>query len=179
MAVIYTLGHSTRRLGEVLRILRRAGATTVVDVRRWPSSRRSPWFSRESLERALPAEGIKYVWLGEELGGYRRLGRDVPEGVPLPDCYESEGFKAYAAYILTSPRAQRALGLIEDLARRSPVVILCSEKLPWRCHRKIIAEVLSHRGHRVVHIIDEDRLVPHKPSECMKKYIEKMGGRGG
>lgn len=133
--MVYTVGHSTRSLGELLGILRRYGIGVVVDVRRWPRSRRVPWFSRSVLSEYLPSRGIGYVWLGELLGGYRRGG--------------------YEAYMAT--REYRAgigalIALIE--AARGPVAIMCAERSWARCHRRYIAATLAGMGYRVLHILD-------------------------
>jgi uncharacterized protein (DUF488 family) len=173
MAVIYTLGHSNRSLAEFLQLLSLVSAEIVVDVRRWPTSRKYPWFSEEVLRPVLEDNGIGYVWMGEALGGYRRVGKDIDRKVEIPKCYKSQGFNVYAAYILNSPQARIALYQIEKLAQSSVTVILCSERLPWKCHRKIISEVLSIRGHKVIHIIDEEKMLAHKPSTCMIEYYKK------
>jgi len=160
--VVYTVGHSTRSLEELLRILEGLGARVVFDVRRWPRSRRFPWFNRESLEAELARRGVRYVWLGEELGG-RRSG-DGPGS-----CIRSKGFRAYATYLASSREAQRAIEAIEEEASRGPgVVVLCTERLPWRCHRWILADWLVLRGSRVVHVIDLGRSVEHRPAPCAR-----------
>ncbi len=164
MDVVYTIGHSSRGIEEFLETLASLGIRLVVDVRRWPSSRKYPHFNRGNLESALSQHGIKYLWI-PELGGYRRFGVDV-EDLGIATCFESEGFRAYVTYILTSPTAEEALLRLEELARSYRTAIMCSERVPWRCHRKIIADWLLSRGFRVVHIIDPGRLVEHKPTRC-------------
>ena len=165
--VVYTVGHSSRRLEELLSLLLARGVEVVVDVRRYPSSRRYPWFSRGALERALGEHGIRYEWAGDVLGGYRRFGVDV-EDTGGATCFQSPGFRAYAVYVTTRPEPWRALQRLEQLARRARLAILCRERLPWRCHRKIIADVLALHGLRVVHVIDADREAVHKPSKCAR-----------
>lgn len=164
MDLVYTIGHSSRSLEEFLEALLSLGIKLLVDVRRWPSSRRYPHFNRGNLESALSRHGIKYLWV-PELGGYRRFGVDV-EDRGIATCFESEGFRAYATYILTSPTAEEALLRLEELARGSRTAIMCSERVPWRCHRKIIADWLLSRGFRVIHIIELGRLVEHRPTRC-------------
>jgi len=171
--VVYTLGHSTRSLGEVLAIVRRRGVELVVDVRRWPTSRRRPWFSKEALRAALEGVGVEYRWMGDVLGGYRRFGVDV-EDTGGASCFESEGFRAYAIYLTMNPEAVRAMRILEEQALRKVTLILCSERLPWRCHRKIIADWLVLRGFRVIHVIDDDREIPHKPSKCARSEGGKV-----
>ena len=162
--IVYTVGHSSRGLDELLSLLEHLGIEFIVDVRRWPTSRKYPHFNRRSLEEALSKRRIMYAWM-PELGGYRRFGVEV-EDIGIARCFESEGFRAYATYILTSPEAKEALERLERLARRHRVAVMCSERIPWRCHRKIISDWLLSRGFRVVHIIDRERLVDHKPTRC-------------
>ncbi len=132
---IYTLGTSNRTLEEFLEILRVYAIRQVVDVRRFPSSQ-YPWFNKAPLTRALQRRGISYHHLREELGGYRRGG--------------------YQAFTQT-PDFQKALKKLETLASHAPTVIICAERLPWRCHRRFITQALEETGWRVVHILEKDR----------------------
>jgi len=133
--VIYTLGTSDRTAEEFLALLGSLGVELVVDVRRFPTSR-FEHFKREELEDILEAGGFSYIYLGEELGGYRKKG--------------------YEAYMGTEEFRQ-GLDRLEQLARRMRLVILCAERLPWRCHRRFIGRELETGGFRVEHIIDEKR----------------------
>ena len=165
--LVYTLGHSTRGAGEIAWIAGSLGSRVLVDVRRWASSRRNPGARREALEEALRRAGVGYLHV-PGLGGYRAFGRDAPEELrSVFQCYESEGFNAYAAYLASSPQAWRGLELIAGLAEAGArPVVMCSERLPWRCHRKVIAEWLSLRGYRVIHVVELDRRVEHRPGRC-------------
>ena len=133
---IYTLGSSTRSAAEFLEALAAFGVRTVVDVRRFPVSRRYPHFGGEALARLLRDAGAAYAWLGEDLGGYRSGGYEAYR--------ETEGFR-------------RGLHRLETLAAGSPTAILCAERLPWRCHRRFIATALRRRAWEVVHILERDR----------------------
>lgn len=131
--VLYTLGHSHRSLEEFLALLREIGVRTVVDVRRFPGSRRWPWFQKDRLQAALESAGFRYVWLGETLGGYARP--------PYPE-------------YMSTPAFREGLKRLENLAREGPTAILCAEK-DWRkCHRRFIAQALTARGWEVVHVLD-------------------------
>lgn len=165
MTIIYTVGHSRRSLEEFIHLLKDVGIDTVVDVRRWPVSRKNPQFSRVILEKALTEQGMGYVWMGDELGGYRRFGADVDDDGSAR-CFDSRGFTAYAQYMLRNPAAQRALRALEELAEKHTMVIMCAEKIPWACHRKLISDWLTSRGHEVIHMIDVGKLVRHKPTKC-------------
>lgn len=133
---IYSIGTSNRTLDEFLDLLESFAVREIVDVRRFPSSRRYPWFDRASLEKALRMKGLKYHWLGDLLGGFREGG------------YES--YKTEIAYL-------SGLEEVERLAIEEKVVLICAEKFPWKCHRLQISASLEQRGWDVVHILERDR----------------------
>ncbi|KON28983.1 hypothetical protein AC482_07415 [miscellaneous Crenarchaeota group-15 archaeon DG-45] len=160
MGLIYTIGHSTRTLGEFLSLLGERGIETLVDVRRWPTSKRCPHFNRESLSEALAEEGIRYIWLGESLGGYRRegLGEASPNGA-----WRSEGFRNYADHAL-SEDFRGGLEELIRLAGAGRTACMCAERHWWRCHRRIISDHLVARGVEVIHIVDGDETRRHELS---------------
>jgi uncharacterized protein (DUF488 family) len=144
--LIRTIGHSTRELPEFLELLRLHGIGCLVDVRRYPASRRHPHFAKEALASALRAEQVDYRH-EPDLGG-RRAGR--PESPHT--AWRNAGFRAYADHMDT-PEFGAALGRLLDLARAAPAAILCAEAVPWRCHRQLIADVLVARGVEVRHVL--------------------------
>ncbi|MCE4610853.1 MAG: DUF488 family protein [Desulfurococcales archaeon] len=164
--IIYTIGHSTLSASRIAQVMESLGSTVLVDVRRWASSLRNPEASRQVLESEMRARGLGYVHI-PALGGYRTFGRDVPEALSTEfACYQARGFNAYAAYLATNPQAWRSLELIVYLAiQGAKPTVMCSERLPWRCHRKVIAEWLSYRGFKVIHYVD-GKLVEHRPGRC-------------
>lgn len=162
--LVYTLGYGGRSLEELISILEHLGVEIVLDVRRWNISRRLPEFSGRSLAEVLSRSGIEYVWM-PELGGYRRFGADV-EDIGIARCFESEGFRAYATYITTTQAAKPHLEKLVRIASSSTSTLLCREKLPWRCHRKILSDYLYVKGFRVLHVIDLDNIVEHRLSRC-------------
>ncbi len=133
-----------------------AGARTVVDVRRFPGSRRHPQFGRERLAEALAQVGVDYRH-EVELGGYRQ-GEPGAERYP---CLATPGFRSYVAR-MGRPEWQAALG--RALAQPAPC-FLCAEILWQRCHRRFIAELLCARGYQVVHLIGPGRRELHRPLE--------------
>ncbi len=133
---IYSIGTSSRGPEEFLKVLKAYGIERVVDVRRFPTSRYEH-FKRENLKDLLESEGIEYIYMGRELGGYRRGGYEA--------YMEREEFK-------------EAIGLLETLGREKTTAFLCSERLPWRCHRRFIGMALARRGWEVIHIIEEGRV---------------------
>lgn len=154
MATVYTAGHSTRTTEELLDILRTHDVRTLVDVRRYPGSRRHPQFGREALSESLSAAGIRYVH-APELGGRRTAAADSVNGA-----WRSAAFRGYADYMGTA-EFQAALDALEQEAMKAPTVIVCAEAVPWRCHRNLIADALVARGHQVVHLLSTDSARPH------------------
>jgi uncharacterized protein (DUF488 family) len=151
---IFTIGHSTHTLGELIALLRRHEVELLVDVRSFPSSRRLPHFAREALEHSLPAEGIQYAHRGE-LGGFRK---PVP-GSPNSG-WRTGGFQGYADYMRTG-EFEAALESLEAAARARRTALMCAEGLWWRCHRRLIADALTARGWQVAHIDPKGALSDH------------------
>ena len=130
--LVCTLGTSTRSPQEFIDLLSSHGVEVVVDVRKFPSSR-FEHFHREKLASLLSKSGIDYVYMGEELGGYRR-----------------GGYQSFTA----TPEFQDGLTKLQEIARKRGAAIVCAERFPWRCHRRFIALELEKQGWQVNHIID-------------------------
>ena len=128
---LYTVGHSTRTLDDLVGLLNDYGITQLVDVRHYPRSRRNPQFNLEALERELPSRGIAYAW-DEGLGGFRKGG--------------------YQAYMAT-PAFAGGLDRLERLVKRRPTAIMCAEIVWFRCHRRFIARQMVARGYQVTHMV--------------------------
>jgi uncharacterized protein (DUF488 family) len=159
-ALIWTVGHGTRATDDLARLLMAAGATTVIDVRRYPAGRRQPRFARQRLEADLPALGLGYEWWGEALGGRRPM--PVPPDPEGP--WRSHGFIAYAAY-MRSDAFRTALAALEARARAGEALaLMCAETRWWRCHRRLIADALVFDGFAVRDLIDEPPGVAHEIS---------------
>ena len=161
---IFTIGHGTRPADELVACLAEADVRTLVDVRRYPASRRNPQFGQAALAATLEAAGIAYVH-AVELGG-RRSGEPGEERFA---CIREPAFRSYAARMAT-PEWQAALA--DALAAPAPC-FLCAETVWWRCHRRLIAELLVARGHPVVHLLGPRRRQPHRPSDD----AEHRGGK--
>jgi uncharacterized protein (DUF488 family) len=150
---VFTVGHGTRPIEELLEVLAEAGVKTLVDVRRFPSSRRHPQFNQAALAAALEDAGIAYRH-AVELGG-RRSGEPGEERF---DCIQVAAFRSYAARMGT-PEWQDALAAA--LADPDPC-FMCAETLWWRCHRRLIAELLHSRGCEVVHLLRPGHTERHR-----------------
>lgn len=152
---VWTVGHSTRTAAEFRGVLSTYTIELVVDVRRFPGSRRLPHFARPALEAELLTAGISYCWL-PALGGRRS-----PRPDSVNDGWRHPAFRGYADYLLTSEFADGLTELL-TLAYGVRTVIMCAELLWWRCHRRLIADVLAALGVTVVHIRDERISEPHR-----------------
>jgi uncharacterized protein (DUF488 family) len=152
---IWTVGHSVRALDEFLALLAAYDIELVVDVRRFPGSRRLPQYAAPALEASLTEHGIAYWWL-PALGGRRRPEPDSPN-----DAWRHPAFRGYADHVASEEFAE---GLFELLmmAEGLRTVVMCAEVLWWRCHRRIIADVLVSLGAEVVHIRDARIAEPHR-----------------
>jgi uncharacterized protein (DUF488 family) len=146
VATLYTIGHSTRPLDELIAVLQAHSIKTLVDIRAFPASRRLPYFNRESLERSLPASGIRYVWM-KSLGGHRKKIREDSPHIALRE----ESFRNYADYMLT-PEFERATQELMTLADDSPTAYMCAERVFFHCHRMMVSDWLVAHGHEVLHI---------------------------
>jgi len=156
VAILFTIGHSTRSLDELIEALNAHSIQTLADIRSFPTSRRLPHFNRESLEQALPAAGIAYRWM-KELGGYRKKIRDDSPNVAL----RAGGLRNYADYMLT-PDFQTAISQLLGLAQQSRIALMCAERLYFRCHRMLVSDWLAAHGHEVLHIDSVGPARPHK-----------------
>ncbi|EMQ99880.1 DUF488 domain-containing protein [Paeniglutamicibacter gangotriensis] len=144
---IFTIGHSTREFAEVLEMLRSHQVTELVDVRSYPSSRKFPQWNQAAIEEALPAE-IGYRWI-RQLGGRRH----TPAGTPTPNGgWRVKAFRDYADYMATG-EFDSGLAELLDLVRNGVPAIMCSEAVPWRCHRRLITDALLNAGAEVFDII--------------------------
>lgn len=152
---IWSIGHSTRPIEEFIGLLSMHGIRLLVDVRRYPASRRHPQFNAAALAESLHAQGIAYRHL-PGLGG-RRSAR--PDSINLG--LRSTGFRGYADYMQTA----KFWGALEELityGRSTPTAIMCAEAVPWRCHRSLIADALVTRGWTVQHILSTAEARPHQ-----------------
>ena len=172
MATLYTIGHSTRTLDELVSALQAHGIETLVDIRAFPMSRRLPHFNRESLESELPKHGIRYVWM-KSLGGYRKAARPDSPHTAL----RSASFRNYADYTLT-PEFEKAMDELLEIARQSRTAYMCAERVYFRCHRMIVSDWLVAHGHEVLHIDAEGPTRPHKLTAEARIVDGKMIYRG-
>jgi uncharacterized protein (DUF488 family) len=165
---VYTIGHSTRSLQELIGLLAAHGIRLLADIRTVPRSRHNPQFNRDTLPAALAEAGIAYVHLAR-LGGLR--GKSLGDASPNT-AWVHPSFRNFADYMLT---AEFEAGLQELLAEagRAPTAVMCAEAVPWRCHRRLVADALVARGIPVRHIMTPARADPH----ALTRFARVADGR--
>lgn len=155
MHPIVALGHSDQPPERFLETLQANGVQLVVDIRRFPGSRRVAWASRDALPALLQQAGIRYLH-APDLGGRRD---------PVPGsrntAWRNAAFRGYADHMAT-PEFAAALDRLLALARQQTVAILCAEAVPWRCHRSLVADALVARGTEVVQAYSPTKAEPHR-----------------
>jgi uncharacterized protein (DUF488 family) len=139
---------------ELVSVIREAGVSTLVDVRRFPGSRHNPQFNGATLKAVLEEGGIAYRH-AVELGG--RLSGEPGENVF--SCLRVAAFRSYAARMGT----ERWQGALAAALAEPALCFMCSETLWWRCHRRLIAELLHARGEQVVHLLGPGKRQTHRP----------------
>jgi uncharacterized protein (DUF488 family) len=168
---LWTIGHSTRQLEELIAALHAFKIQTVVDVRSFPGSRRYPHFNRENLSMSLAAAGVEYLHF-PELGGRRRALTDS-----LNMAWRNESFRGYADYMETE-EFQKGIARLLDLARTRRTAIMCSEAVWWRCHRSMISDYLKVNGVEVTHIANVRKSEAHPFTSAARIVNGRLSYRG-
>lgn len=158
---LYTIGHSTRTLEELVDILKAHGVKVLADVRSIPRSRHVPQFNHDILEKTLPGLGIEYVPM-LDLGGRRHTRKDSPNGA-----WRNASFRGYADYMQT-PEFEAGIRRLMKIAAKSPTAIMCAEAVPWRCHRSLIGDAMLVRGWKVLDLMGVDKVTAHKMTPFAK-----------
>ena len=155
MALVLTIGHSTRSLESFVALLEAHEVKRLVDVRTIPRSRRNPQFNQEMLPEALRKAGVGYLHM-KGLGGLRH-----PRADSINTAWRTPGFRGYADYMQT-PEFEANLRQLIETSQKERIAIMCAEAVPWRCHRSLISDALVARGIPVEHIMTETKRQPHK-----------------
>jgi uncharacterized protein (DUF488 family) len=153
---IFTIGHSTRSVAELVALLREAGVDLLVDVRSVPRSRTNPQFNADTLPQALTAARIGYRHI-PALGGLRRHPNGAPESPNT--LWRTDAFRNYADYAMTEP-FRAGFAELRALASEHRCAIMCAEAVWWRCHRRLIADYLIAEGVPVGHIMGPGKIEP-------------------
>jgi len=161
--MLLTYGHGTDSAERTAEILAGAGVCAVVDIRTAPGSRRHPQFARAAMEEWLPAAGIGYRW-EKRLGGFRKPGQDNPDVA-----WREPMFRGYAEHMRTA-EFRAAIGAVLDEAESRQVIVMCSESLWWRCHRRLLADFVSVACDvEVRHLMHDGRVGPHRLSPGLRQ----------
>jgi uncharacterized protein (DUF488 family) len=160
--LVLTIGHSTHTLEGFVALLKQHGVTALADVRSAPFSRFNPQFNKDALERSLKAQGIRYVFLGRELGA-RSNDRS---------CYEN-GRVQYARLARTD-QFHRGIERVLRGAEEHRIALMCAEKEPLECHRTLlVARALDEQSVAVAHILGDGRLEAHR--DAMERLLDVVG----
>lgn len=138
---LWTIGHSNRSMESFLELLKEHAIQVLADIRSFPTSK-IEHFNKEAMEKWLPEHGIEYLWLGIELGGYRRGGYKVHMRTKL--------FKEGIRKLL-------------EIASQKRTCIMCMEPNPKYCHRRFISAHLERKGVNVIHIVAKGQKILTQP----------------
>lgn len=159
---VLTIGHSTLPIEAFLTLLKRAEVTAVADVRSTPFSRRFPQFSRDEFRYMLKLHNIKYVFLGNELGGRPRSHNLYCDGVAD---YEKMALE---------PNFQKGIERVIKGANEHKIALMCSEHNPLDCHRcLLVGRALKERQVSLGHILSDGKIVEH--GEIEEKLLKMLG----
>jgi uncharacterized protein (DUF488 family) len=162
--IIYTIGHSTRTLEELIELLQTFSIEMLVDVRSYPGSRRYPYFNKENLSIELAAKDILYLHI-PYLGGRRK-----PSPRSKNIAWKNEAFRGYADYMETH-EFKKGMVELEKIGNRYRTAFLCSEAVWWLCHRSMIADYLKVKGWKVLHILNNKKAEEH-PYTAAAKIVD-------
>lgn len=151
---IWTVGHSTRTLEEVIEILDSFQIKAVVDIRSYPGSRRYPHFNKEALEVSLPLNDVQYFHI-RNLGGRRKAKTNSKN-----TAWHHPAFRGYADYMETD-EFREGIQELEKIASQQRTAYMCSEAVWWRCHRSMVSDFLKVRGWEVLHIMGIGKETEH------------------
>lgn len=171
---IFTIGHSILSIEAFLDMLGSFRIELLVDVRRYPGSRRYPQFNKDNMAPTLAGQGITYEHM-EVLGGRRTPSADSPN-----TAWRIAQFRGYADHMAT-PEFQDAMVLLKELAAERRVAIMCSEAVWWSCHRSLIADLLKSEGWQVMNIMGVGKAEEHpytKAASLVERRLSYANGNG-
>jgi uncharacterized protein (DUF488 family) len=164
---IWTIGHSTHTLEELVAMLNSFEIKLLADIRSFPGSRKFPQFNKENLEVSLPENGIEYVHL-KKLGGRRKVN---PASKNIS--WRHLAFRAYADYMETSD-FKEGIEELEKIAQQQRTAYMCSEAVWWRCHRSMVSDYLKSKGWKVMHIMAIEKEEEHPYTSPAKIVNEQL-----
>ncbi|MGN6616964.1 MAG: DUF488 domain-containing protein [Ilyomonas sp.] len=162
--IIWTIGHSTRSIEDFIALLKQYKIELLVDIRRFPGSKKFPHFNKDALCNSLQKAGINYQHI-EALGGRRNINPQSKN-----TAWHNASFRSYADYMETSD-FKNGITFLEQLALQRPTAYMCSEAVWWRCHRSLVSDYLKTRGWQVMHIMDNGKAEEH-PYTSVAKVVQ-------
>ena len=165
---IWTIGHSTRAIDDLILLLEENKIKLLADVRAWPGSKRYPQFNKEALAESLTARGISYEHF-PELGGKRKSKPDSRN-----TAWRNASFRGYADYMETEQFQKGIESLLNVAEETGPTAIMCAEAVWWRCHRSLIADYLKVRGVEVLHILGPNKTEPHPYTSAARIVVGEL-----
>lgn len=172
MTTIYSVGHGTRAIEELVDVLRAADVRALADIRSAPGSRRHPQFGQRALAASLEDAGVEYVHL-RGLGGRRDAAPDSPH-VAL----EVDAFRGYADHMTTDEFAADYARLVE-IAGKTATAFMCAETLWWKCHRRMLSDRLAADGWDVTHLMAPGKSEPHRMWDVARVVAGRLVYDGG
>lgn len=165
--IVYTFGHSTQSLSDFIDVLKKYMITELIDIRTVPRSRYNPQFNKETLPLELAKEKIEYRHF-IKLGGLRHVVKNS-----INTGWENDSFRGYADYMQTKD-FENAVEELLPIIKQKTVVLVCAEGLWWRCHRRMVADALSIRGIKVLHILPNGKTALHELTSFAKIVGDKI-----
>jgi uncharacterized protein (DUF488 family) len=160
---VWTVGHGARPVAGFLAVVRAAAVEVLVDIRRYPGSRRHPQYGREALAAELSTVDIRYEWRGEALGGRRNRRPDSRH-----TALRNPAFQGYADH-MDGAEFRAAVDALVARAADERIAVMCAETQWWHCHRMLVADALTVRGSRVVHLMEPGRSQPHRTHPTVRR----------
>lgn len=166
---IYSIGHSNQSIDEFLDLLTQNQIKALVDVRRYPTSRRLPHFGRQALATAVEHRAIAYHWF-EALGGHREdgLGEESPN-----HGLRNESFRNYADYMLSDAYGEAVASLLK-MSESQATAVMCAEASYHHCHRRLLCDYLTVGGVEVLHILPDGTTTPHELTESARSSERQL-----
>jgi uncharacterized protein (DUF488 family) len=167
LPLIYSIGHSTRPIGDFIAMLDAQDVKILADIRTIPKSRYNPQYEQNALAASLQSAGIEYLYV-KGLGGLRSPRKDTPN-----TGWRNKSFQGYADYMQTEEFRKNLNNLI-GTAKQKPLAMMCAEAVPWCCHRSLVSDALFARSIVVMHIMDAGKASPHKLTSFARMEEERV-----
>ena len=164
---LFTLGHSNQKWQDFLQILLHYKIEVLIDIRSIPKSR-FECFDGQKIREALIDQPIEYHWAGKQLGGMRK-----PSQNSIHSALENPHMKAFADY-MDSDLFKKSINQLVSMAKQQTLAIMCAERDPKHCHRRLISDYLNLQGVEVIHILDINNSFTHQISPQVRRESQTL-----